>query len=76
MMIKSKRYKYLALVVALFLVVQMLPMSVLAECVGTTSSNTTQDTAGDVPPQTDWEGTGELNPDGTPVTAEQGDTPA
>ena len=74
-MIKSKRYKYLALVVALFLVVQMLPMSVLAECVGTTSSNTTQDTAGDVPPQTDWEGTGELNPDGTPVTAEQGDTP-
>lgn len=69
----------LALGLSLFFVFQAFPFSAWAQGEQTdpVSSDTLQEeeqTEENTRPEAEWEGTGALNADGTPVTAEQGDT--
>lgn len=77
-----RRNKMIALLTAFVLLLQCVQVTAMAqdntEPSGTTSSPVetvpeTQPEAADPSSEAEWEGTGALNPDGTPVTADQGD---
>lgn len=72
-------YRCLALGMALFLVCQVFPLSAWAQWsdAGAHSSEagTTEEPGEESSLEAEWEGTGALNADGTPVTSEEGDTP-
>lgn len=77
-----RRNRMIALLTAAILLLQYIQVAAMAqddiEPTGTTSSSVetspdSQPEASDPASGVEWEGTGELNPDGTPVTADQGD---
>lgn len=77
-----RRNRMIALLTVAVLLLQYIQVAAMAqddiEPTGTTSSSVetspdSQPEASDPASGVEWEGTGELNPDGTPVTADQGD---
>lgn len=77
-----RRNRMIALLTVAVLLLQYIQVAAMAqddiEPTGTTSSSVetspdSQPEASDPTSGVEWEGTGELNPDGTPVTADQGD---
>lgn len=75
---KKILHRCMAVALSLFLVFQVFPTGVLAEesdFTDTTLSDTSREEEETFDSETEWEETGMLNADGTPVTADQGDTP-
>lgn len=73
-------HRCLSLGLSLFLIFQLFPLSAWAQLddtdalsIDTTQESEKAEDSSDL--EAEWEGTGALNADGTPVTAEQGDTP-